>query len=57
MGASKLSIVQFVGNKFVCITVEGLVETREGFKLTERIKITYSINGNDTHSTHEFALI
>ena len=57
MGASKLSVVQFVGNKFVCITVEGSVETREGFKLIERIKITYSINGNDTHSPQELALI
>jgi len=38
LGASKLFIVQFVGNKFVCTTVEGLVEIREVFNLKTKLK-------------------
>jgi hypothetical protein len=57
VGASKLCIVQFVGNKFVCITVQGLVEIGKSTSFENQIKITYPINGNDTHSPHVCALI
>ena len=38
MGASKLCIVQLVGNKFVFTTVQGLVEIGEVFNLKTKLK-------------------
>ena len=38
VGASKLCIVQFVGNRFVCTTVQGLVEIGEVFNLKTKLK-------------------
>jgi hypothetical protein len=53
VGASKLCIVQLVGNKFVYTTVQGLVENGEVFNLKIKFKILFSINGNVTQSPHE----